>query len=683
MFGTAPLQQTVLQVLQGVARMRELWAPPRFSDPDFAWQVRLTYLILRYALVISVVTALVINVANPGRAGQNWLGWLVSVGCFGLLWLTRRGYVDLVNWTAPLFIAVTTLTATYLGLLDADIAFAASLFVVAVATLLLGLAGGIVYGTCIGLVTLYYANMGAVNGLLPDHANMTILEHTFVLWCLIAATIALVKLVDDEMLSQHRRAQQHALHLERTNLDLAEAMASFRKQSVSLQAANAKLHHEVEQRRRMQAMLHTLVEATASATGDTYLETLVQHLGESVHAACTLIGEVVDQSDGVMHACAFWKHGALAEPFTYHLTGTPCEEVVRAGRTIYYQEGVREAFPDDHGLQRLGCVGYYGEPLTDSNGVVIGNLAVMHTGSLLLDEEQRSMLSIFAARSAAELERKRMERTLAAEREMLAQRVAERTADLQAANAQLMSVAQRKDDYLASISHEFRTPLNAIMGLAEVMEAGVYGALNKRQHHSMEVIRDSGSHLLELINDLLDVAKIEAGQMTLTKDLADLNSICNSSLMFVRTTAARKRVGITFTPDSQVHVVRVDVRRLKQVLVNLLSNAVKYTEQNGQVGLEVSCDEITDQIYLTVWDTGIGISAEHLATLFTPFMQVDSHLNRTYVGTGLGLVIVKRIVELHEGTIEVESQEGAGSRFTVALPWCRAELAALAPDPLK
>ncbi len=268
-------------------------------------------------------------------------------------------------------------------------------------------------------------------------------------------------------------------------------------------------------------------------------------------------------------------------------------------------------------------------------------------------------------------ESKQAEQALEEEQALLTQRVAERTAELSAANAELARAARVKDEFLASMSHELRTPLNAILGLVEVLQAQSRGPLNEDQLKFLRIIEESGRHLLALINDILDVAKIEAGKLALQPDSVSIEAVCQASLQFVKQAALKKRVSVSFEMNNPQMTIRADARRLKQILANLLSNAVKFTPEGGQVGLEIRGEPEQEVIRFVVWDTGLGIAPEHLPRLFQPFVQIDSSLSRQHEGTGLGLVLVSRLVELHGGSISVESDgvPGRGSRFTVSLPW--------------
>jgi PAS domain S-box-containing protein len=267
------------------------------------------------------------------------------------------------------------------------------------------------------------------------------------------------------------------------------------------------------------------------------------------------------------------------------------------------------------------------------------------------------------------IERRQMETALADERNQLARRVEERTADLSRANSNLARALRVKDEFLANMSHELRTPLNAILGLSESLGEQVAGPLNEKQQKYLNTINESGHHLLSLINDILDLAKIEAGQITLDINKVDVNAVCQASLRMIKQLAQKKDQEVLFDIDSDIGLMWADERRLKQMIVNLLSNAVKFTPEAGKFGLEVHGDQAGNRIMITVWDKGIGITNQDLERLFQPFVQLDAGLAREATGTGLGLALVAQMARLHGGSVNVESQVGEGSRFTIQLPW--------------
>ncbi len=240
-----------------------------------------------------------------------------------------------------------------------------------------------------------------------------------------------------------------------------------------------------------------------------------------------------------------------------------------------------------------------------------------------------------------------------------------RQAEIETKNRDLERADQMKSEFLANMSHELRTPLNAIIGFSELLQEQFYGPLNKEQDDYLANIRTAGEHLLGLINDILDLSKIEAGRMELDLEAVDLPQVLASSITIVKEKAHNN--GVHLSVDvGDTGAITADARKLKQILFNLLSNAVKFTPSGGSVSLTAHVDGETAAIAVT--DTGTGISAEDQQKLFREFTQVDGSLSRRHEGTGLGLALTKRLIELHSGTISVRSALGAGSTFTVRLP---------------
>jgi PAS domain S-box-containing protein len=297
------------------------------------------------------------------------------------------------------------------------------------------------------------------------------------------------------------------------------------------------------------------------------------------------------------------------------------------------------------------------------------NGTIMHvwlTNSVVYDNNGRYVYSRSIWRDITE--RKKIEEELKAERISLARKVEERTADLSLLNSQLAKALRMKDEFLANMSHELRTPLNAILGLSEVLLDEIYGQLNQNQTKSLLTIEESGRHLLSLINDILDIAKIEAGKVELEIQKVSLHNLAMSSLNYIKQVALKRDIRYSLKYNIQTDQIWADERRLKQILINLLSNAVKFTPTGGEIGLDVTEDGMGNSIIFTVWDNGIGIKQEDFQKLFKPFKQIDSSLAREYAGTGLGLSLVKSLTELHGGSVTVESNFGKGSTFKVSIP---------------
>ncbi len=234
------------------------------------------------------------------------------------------------------------------------------------------------------------------------------------------------------------------------------------------------------------------------------------------------------------------------------------------------------------------------------------------------------------------------------------------------AKADLEVASQHKTEFLANMSHELRTPLNAIIGFSDVLKARMFGELNERQEEYIGDILTSGQHLLDLINDILDIAKVEAGRMELEIDRFSLRETIESAVAMLRERASRKRVTLAIEAAPDVDEIDADQRKVKQVLFNLLTNAVKFTPEGGRV--TVAAQRGAGEVMVSVADSGIGIPPEEQALIFEEFRQASAGTARQQEGTGLGLALSKRFVELHGGRIGVESAVGAGSTFTFSLP---------------
>jgi signal transduction histidine kinase len=208
------------------------------------------------------------------------------------------------------------------------------------------------------------------------------------------------------------------------------------------------------------------------------------------------------------------------------------------------------------------------------------------------------------------------------------------------------------------MSHELRTPLNAILGMTEALQDEIFGEVNEKQLKALYTLERSGHHLLELINDILDVSKIASGQFELDYTSTAIIPLCQQSLEFIKPQAAKKTICLESSFPIDVPELPIDERRIRQVLINLINLEVSYP-----IKLEAKT-----YLQIAIKDTGIGIAPEHFNRIFEPFIQVDSTLNRQYEGTGLGLALVKRIVELHGGEVSLTSELGVGSCFAIALP---------------
>jgi signal transduction histidine kinase/CheY-like chemotaxis protein len=255
--------------------------------------------------------------------------------------------------------------------------------------------------------------------------------------------------------------------------------------------------------------------------------------------------------------------------------------------------------------------------------------------------------------------------------ERVSAELSSRMQELQRQAAELEHANRLKSEFLATMSHELRTPLNAIIGFAEVLKDGLIGELTQQQREYVGDIVDSGAHLLALINDILDLSKVEAGTMDVDIEPVDLCPLFDSSLAMVKEKALAHKIALTAHIDDALPMLQLDARKLKQIAYNLLSNAVKFTPDGGAVTLRVqrAMRDGQPRLEVAVEDTGIGIAHADQARLFQPFVQVDGSLGKHFQGSGLGLAMVKRLAELLGGSVELTSTPGKGSTFVVLLPW--------------
>lgn len=464
------------------------------------------------------------------------------------------------------------------------------------------------------------------------------------------------------------------------------AIEQAQREGLQMQAS---LNAEIKRLRFLQELTERLQPASdLSEIGQFALSYLVQTMDAAFGDVKVINGEGKDASAGLLT-------NKISSQFiaTYGtMVATEMEAMMRQG--IRYGQGLlwevvatgQPLFVEDYqshpqsvaafrhpGIGQLGIF-----PIPSATGKIIGVLTIeSRSGSKLQEAPQQDML-VAACRTLGVA----IERATAQEH-------------LRQAYEELERASQLKSEFLASMSHELRTPLNSVLGFSDLLQRGAGGTLTSRQVNHVKAIETSGKHLLQLINDILDLSKIEAGKADLELRVVSLQPLFEQCLKMIQPRADKKRLALSVELDSRLGTAFLDERRVCQILINLLSNAVKFTPEGGTVKLagslmygfqlqqEVRPDRSpvnssTPYLCLEVADSGIGIAEDKLHLLFRPFQQVDSSLTRRHEGTGLGLALTKRLAELHGGTVSVVSEENLGSRFRVWLPLTelRASLAA-------
>jgi PAS domain S-box-containing protein len=427
---------------------------------------------------------------------------------------------------------------------------------------------------------------------------------------------------------------------------------------------------DITERRQAEETLRNIVEGVSARTGENFLKSLVEYLATSLQVKYAIIGQLLAETPYKMMTLFVVGDHQLMENFEYDLRNTPCEKLLTGDTPCCsYPQHVQQLFPDNPLLVKLRIDSCVGTPLFNSNGKVVGLMAIMDDKPLNNSKLVESMLQIFAARASAELERLQALEALQQERTLLAQRVQERTAELTMANTELARAIRLKQEFLANMRHELCTPLNTIITISEALQHHIYGEINSPQAEVIRTMEDNGHHLLDLINDILDLAKIEAGKLKLEILPVSVQGISNACGHLTKTLADKKHITFTITLDNTVTNIQADDRYLQKILLHLLNNAVKFTPKDGAINLTISGNQKERMVYLTVSDTGKGIPEEQLPYLFKLFEQLDGGLAREHGGSGLGLFLVYRLAEMHGGHVAVASEVGKGSRFTVAVPW--------------
>jgi PAS domain S-box-containing protein len=406
---------------------------------------------------------------------------------------------------------------------------------------------------------------------------------------------------------------------------------------------------DVTERKRSETLLMNVARGVSAEVGDAFFRSLVGHLARELGADYAFIGELVPPGNDRVRTLAFLADGAIVDNIEYHLEGSPCLHAVERRGTVVHGERVAELFPEDTGLARRGIQAYIGASLNGAGGAALGVLVVMHRKPVQRGSYWASMIEIFAARAAAEIERARAEALVRRTNASLEEVVRDRTAQLEEANRELES-------YNFSISHDLRQPLNAIAGFAELLrESESAGRANPE---FVREIESNAVRMEQMIEALLQLAR--AGRGALRRERVDMRALAESVLRDL------PEAGAATVCLGDLPPVEADPVLMRQVWSNLLGNALKYSRHSAAPRVEIRGVREGALLEYQVRDNGVGFDMRHARRLFSAFQRLPTALQ--YEGTGVGLAIVERIVRRHGGTLAAEAEPGRGATFRFRLP---------------
>jgi signal transduction histidine kinase len=455
-----------------------------------------------------------------------------------------------------------------------------------------------------------------------------------------AKQIALVKTFADQAVIAIENVRLFK-ELQEKNLALTEAHAQV-TEALEQQTATAEILRVISRSQTdVQPVFDTIVRSAVKLC-DGFFSQLFQFDGELIHqvAQHNFTPEALEAVHRVYPVRPSRAHGSARAILERRVVHIPDVEV----DPEYQHQAVSRAVGFRSGLW---------VPML-REGAPIGVIAVTRAEPGQFSDNEIELLKTFADQAVIAIENVRLFKELQA-----------RNREIEDKSAQLEVASQHKSEFLANMSHELRTPLNAIIGFSEVLTERMFGDLNEKQAEYLKDIHASGSHLLSLINDILDLSKIEAGRMELELTDFDLPMAIDNALTLVRERASRRGIRLESTTDKQLGMIGGDERKVKQVLLNLLSNALKFTPEGGRV--EVLARVVDGMAEISVTDTGVGIAPEDHEAVFEEFRQVGT-AEKKAEGTGLGLALTRKFTELHGGKIWVQSEVGRGSTFTFTIP---------------
>jgi signal transduction histidine kinase/HAMP domain-containing protein len=395
--------------------------------------------------------------------------------------------------------------------------------------------------------------------------------------------------------------------------------------------------------------LSRIADTVSSVSGEDINSALVREIVSISKADFGFFGELIPGDNSRIRTISFLADGEERANFEYDLENAPCANVVGAKACIYNGD-VQQKFPADEVLSEMEINCYIGIPVWTSYQEPIGLIAVMYRKPISNTIVVVDALQIFANRLASEWQQRRIEDNL-------------RIALGQAENA-----SRSKSEFLGNMSHEFRTPLNAIIGFSSVLSGQLYGPIENSTYREYAAdIQKSGQHLLTLVGELLDISKIESGEVDIDPSEVEISGAIMECMRMLREKAEESKIRIDVDLPVGLPTLYVDARHFRQILINLITNAIKFTPVSGKVEVSAQVVELS-RVEISIKDNGVGIAQENLAKILEPFGQVANSMTRDHDGAGLGLPIVKSLIQLNGGNLGISSVVGEGTIVKISMP---------------